>query len=73
MDVLQPRLSWVLQPRDPAARGLRQTAYQIHVASSPEMLAEGKTDLWDSGREVTDTTSGPLVMLVCGPRKGADH
>ena len=37
MDVLQPRLSWVLQPRDPAARGLRQTAYQIQVASPPPL------------------------------------
>jgi alpha-L-rhamnosidase len=30
-------------------RGAGQTAYQVLVASSPERLATGKADLWDSG------------------------
>jgi alpha-L-rhamnosidase len=47
IDVRQPRLSWIL---DSAERGQRQTAYQVLVASTPEKLADGEGDLWDSGR-----------------------
>src|ERR1051326_2392249 len=31
-------------------RGERQTAYQILVCSSPERLAAGTADWWDSGK-----------------------
>ena len=54
IDTEHPRLSWELRASDPAARGLAQTAYHIFVASSPELLAEGKADLWDSGRVTSD-------------------
>ena len=47
----QPRLSWWLRSD---VRGQRQTAYQVLVASSPEALARGEGDLWDSGRVVSD-------------------
>ena len=43
----QPRLSWILES---SARGQRQTAYQIQVASSAERLVAGEFDVWDSGR-----------------------
>ncbi|MBL0161937.1 MAG: family 78 glycoside hydrolase catalytic domain [Bryobacterales bacterium] len=43
----RPRFSWKLQS---AARGQKQTAYRILAASSPEALAAGKGDLWDTGR-----------------------
>ena len=33
-----------------AKRGETQAAYQIRVASSPELLAEGTADWWDSGK-----------------------
>jgi alpha-L-rhamnosidase len=46
-----PRLSWVLRS---AERGQKQTAYQILVASSPELLAKDQGDLWDSGKVVSD-------------------
>jgi hypothetical protein len=36
IDVLKPRLSWKLEA-SPEARGLRQTAYQVLVASTPGM------------------------------------
>lgn len=42
-----PRLSWRLES---AARGARQTAYQVLVASSAEKLDGGEADLWNSGR-----------------------
>jgi alpha-L-rhamnosidase len=42
-----PLFSWQLQ--DPA-RGARQTAYQVQVASRSELLQQNKPDVWDSGR-----------------------
>jgi alpha-L-rhamnosidase len=46
----RPRLSWVLEAVDPSARGQRQTAHRILVASSPDRLAAEEGDLWDSGK-----------------------
>ena len=54
LDVSQPRLSWTLQSD---TRGERQTAYEILVASSPENLAAGHGDLWDSGKIVSSDTA----------------
>ena len=47
IDDATPKFSWQL--RD-AERGAKQTAYEVLVASSPELLAQGKADVWDSGR-----------------------
>ncbi|MDE3149025.1 MAG: alpha-L-rhamnosidase N-terminal domain-containing protein, partial [Acidobacteriota bacterium] len=47
IDDSAPRFSWQLQ--DPA-RGARQTAYEVLVASRADLLREGKADVWDSGR-----------------------
>ena len=49
-----PRLSWTLQSD---RRGQRQTAYQVLVASSPELLGKQQGDLWDSGRVASDETA----------------
>ena len=35
-------------------RGLRQTACRVLAASSPDLLADGKADLWDSGKIESD-------------------
>lgn len=56
-----PRLSWQLQSQVP---NTLQTAYRILVASKPELLLEGKADIWDSGRiegdaEVSVPMQGP--------------
>jgi len=45
-----PRLSWAMKDAPDAPRGSAQTAYQVLVASTPEKLAAGEADLWDSGR-----------------------
>lgn len=45
IDQSQPRLSWGLTSEGFAQK---QTAYRILVASSEELLAENKADLWDS-------------------------
>lgn len=47
IDVLKPRLSWVLNP---AAGVQGQNAYRVLVASSPAILRKDEGDLWDSGR-----------------------
>lgn len=57
IDALQPRLSWVLTPRDEAARGLVQTAYQVLVADAPETLAKDAGNLWDSGKVAGNQTN----------------
>ncbi len=52
IDAANPRLSWQL--RNPGKeRGIKQTAYQIQVASSRQHLLKNEADLWDSG--VIDT------------------
>lgn len=50
IDATTPRLSWVLLANRPGARDLRQTAYRVLVASSPEVLKRDRGDLWDSGK-----------------------
>jgi hypothetical protein len=45
----QLRLAWSLEPAE-APRGLRETAYEVRVATKAELLAGDKPDLWDSGR-----------------------
>jgi hypothetical protein len=57
IDSKNPRLDWILQSSDPASRGLTQTAYQILVASSAELLGKGQGDLWNSGKVISDQTN----------------
>jgi len=57
IDSTKPRLDWTLQANDPSARGLKQTAYQILVASSPDILAKDQGDRWDSGKVASDQTT----------------
>ena len=63
IDDPSPRFSWQLQ--DPA-RGARQTAYEVKVASRAELLNEsaGKADVWDSGRIESDAS---MNMPYAGP------
>lgn len=46
-----PRLSWVLESKQRAAK---QAAYQVLVASSEKALGDDAGDLWDSGRVASD-------------------
>lgn len=53
-----PRLSWELVARDAKAKGLKQSAYQIIAASSPELLKnEDKADLWNTGPRRSSATN----------------
>ena len=47
IDIVKPRLSWQM------SEGM-QTAYEVLVASSPELLNKDKGDLWDSGKVKSD-------------------
>lgn len=51
MDVAQPRLAWILRSE---TRGQTQTAYQVLVASSRDLLGADTGDIWDSGRVSSD-------------------
>jgi alpha-L-rhamnosidase len=48
VDTVHPRLYWQLAG---TKRGQRQTAYQVLVASSTELLDKDQGDLWDSGKQ----------------------
>ena len=67
IDVLNPRLSWTLSSDE---RRQKQTAYRVLVASTPEILAEDRGDLWDSGKVSSDQTThveyagGPLATRM---------
>lgn len=49
----RPRFTWTLAALDHEARGLSQSACRVRVASSPEALARGEADVWDSGKLTT--------------------
>lgn len=54
IDSPRPRLFWRLES---PARGARQTAYQVLVASRADLLERNRGDLWDSGRVVSGQTT----------------
>lgn len=54
-----PGLSWRVETTE---RNQRQSAWQILVASNEALLAEGKGDLWDSGK--TPATRSPIVSYA---------
>ncbi len=42
-----PEFGWIVPSSE---KNAMQTAYRVLVASSPDLLAEGRADLWDSGK-----------------------
>ncbi len=57
IDASHPRLSWKLSSDQP---NQKMTAYQILVASSPDLLQPGKSDMWDSGKVQGEDFNGIL-------------
>lgn len=53
VDTAQPRLFWKLASEE---RGQRQTAYQVLVASSSQILTTDNGDFWDSGKVSSEET-----------------
>ncbi len=66
IDVLQPRLSWQIQSD---LNDIKQTAYQIVVASTLENLNTNNADLWDSGKVSSDES----VNIVYNGKKLNDR
>lgn len=54
IDEKKPRLSWLIESD---RRGACQSAWRVRAASSAQILAAGKADLWDSGRIEDDRTA----------------
>jgi alpha-L-rhamnosidase len=52
-----PRLGWQDVATSPGSRGLYQTAYQIQVAGSLQMLTNNQGTLWDTGVVSTNQMS----------------
>ncbi len=59
LDTPRPRLSWLLESTQ---RGQRQTACQVLVASTSDLLSKDKADLWDSGK----VASGESIQVSYG-------
>jgi alpha-L-rhamnosidase len=52
-----PRFAWLLQSPDENVRGQIQTAYEVRVATSAELLANGHADLWNSNKVLSHATT----------------
>ena len=50
IDIPDPRFFWIIAS---SGRNQHQSAYQVFVATAPELLSEKGADLWDSGK-ITD-------------------
>ena len=59
IDDAAPRFSWQLMD---ATRGARQTAYRVLVATQADLLKNGNSDVWDSGKITIRTVSKRLNM-----------
>lgn len=51
VDIRQPRFSWILKS---TRHGVVQTAYQVFVCKTLEELEEGKANVWDSKKVLSD-------------------
>jgi len=53
VDVTNPVLGWTINT-NPQTRAMHQTGYRILVAASEEDLKNGRGNLWDSGKVISD-------------------
>ena len=67
IDVRQPRFGWVLLHSE---RAQAQSAYQVLVASTPELLGRNKSDQWDSGKTSSDDST---QVIYSGKALESDH
>ncbi|MEO6733740.1 MAG: family 78 glycoside hydrolase catalytic domain [Ferruginibacter sp.] len=62
IDVTAPRLSWEILS---GKRDVRQTSYQVIVATTKEKLAKGEGDLWNTGK----VSSAQSIHLIYAGKK----
>lgn len=58
IDLPAPRLMWEITS---SQQDVSPYAFQVWVASSPEKLEDGEADLWDSGKQVSDSQIIPYA------------
>lgn len=61
IDVPNPRLSWQL---DDPRKGAIQTAYQMIVSTDSVSVANGKGDIWDTGKMLSDS----MLIIFLGQK-----
>src|SRR5579872_2975826 len=66
IDIVHPRLSWRLSGE---GKDIVETGWQLLVASTPELLARDKGDLWTSPR-VADERSRMIVYRGAALKSG---
>jgi alpha-L-rhamnosidase len=67
IDATAPRLSW---QSDSTEQDWRQVAYEILVATRPELLKTGSADVWDSGKVQSAESVG---IVYAGPKLQSRH
>lgn len=54
IDLANPRFGWIIHSEE---RGYKQAAWQVQVASTLQLLKQGKADVWDSQKKSSDKQS----------------
>lgn len=57
IDKQTPHLGWLITAKDITLRNIKQSAYQVLVASSPTLLEKNIGDLWDSKKIVSNNST----------------
>lgn len=62
----KPDLSWKVTPVDDQLHGVYQSSYEVRIAPRAADLANGKSALWDSGKQASLATKLP-ARVYSGP------
>lgn len=57
IDRTEPHLGWLISTNDANLKNIKQTGYQVLVASTPALLNKNTGDLWDSKKTATDNSA----------------
>ena len=57
IDIKKPRFSWLCASENPNAKNKKQTAYQILIATSEEILSKNKADIWNTKKVISDKSN----------------
>ncbi|WP_152266703.1 family 78 glycoside hydrolase catalytic domain [Agriterribacter humi] len=58
IDMVKPSLGWIIKPPEGnSLTDIKQTGYQVLVASSPALLKMNKGDLWDSKKVASENST----------------
>ena len=58
IDIVKPNLGWIIETSDnDDLKNVKQVAYRILVASSPELLGKNTGDIWDSEKVLSENST----------------